>query len=314
MWDRFAAREICDFVRALCDDAHVDWDDLRYALAVARARTLSGAGEALGVSHTTVGRRLRALESRLGARLFDASDDGLTPTPAGQDLVDVAARMEADALALEGRVVGRDDGLTGALRVSMMELVFRAFRGAFTSFTARYPGVALTITATDDEVSLTRREADVVLRVTDNPPEHLVGQRLGRMQFDAYAARSLVDRVGADAPLGAYPWIHWDERRDMGWLDVWLAQHAPGAKVAMRVDVSAAAMHELIASGAGVQFLACVEGDADPSLVRVGPMDPFARRSLWILTLPELRNTPRIRAFIDHVAERVRASLGAIGG
>lgn len=298
-------------MRGLCNDAHVPWDDLRFALAVARARTLSAAAEALGVSHTTVGRRLRALEERLGVRLFDATPEGFIATPAGLDLVAVAERMEADTLALEGRVLGRDERLTGALRVSAMELVFRAFRGSFTAFTERYPGVSLTVTTTDDEVSLTRREADVVLRLSNNPPEHLVGRRVGRMQFDAYAARSLVARIGEGAPLGAYPWIHWDERLQADWLAQWLARHAPGATIAMRVDVSAAAMHELIAAGVGVQFLACVEGDADPSLVRVGPMDPFACRDLWVLTLPELRATPRVQVFTDHMVEGLRAALAS---
>lgn len=288
----------------------MQWDDLRIALAVARGRTLSAAAEALGVSHTTVGRRLRALEERLGIDLFVVSPEGYTPTAAGDDLVAVARRMEADTLSLQSRVLGRDERLGGAIRVSTMELVFRLFRDAFTSFTARHPGVALTVTATDDEVSLTRREADVVLRLTNAPPEHLVGRRVGRMRFDVYAARSLVARVGEGAPLGALPWIHWDERLDQRWLDGWLARNAPGATIAMRVDVSAAAMHELIAAGVGVQFLACVEGDADPALVRVGPMDPIAQRDLWLLTLPELRHTPRIRALMDHLYERLRATLG----
>ena len=228
-------------MRGLCDDAQVHWDDLRYALAVARARTLSAAAEALGVSHTTVGRRLRALEEHLGLRLFDVGAEGYTATDAGRDLVAVAERMETETLSFEGRVFARDERLTGALRVSTMELVFRMFREVFTSFVARHPGVALTVSATDDEVSLTRREADVALRLNNTPPEHLVGRRVGRVQFGVYAARSLVARVGADAPLGAYPWIHWDERLDMRWLDAWLAQHAPGAEVVMRVDVSAAA-------------------------------------------------------------------------
>lgn len=293
----------------LCDDAHVHWDDLRYALGLARAGTLSAAAESLGVSHTTVGRRLRALEERLGVRLFDATPEGFTPTEAGRDLVAVAERMESDALALEARVHGRDARLTGALRVSAMELVFRAFRGAFADFVARYPSVALTVTTSDDEVSLARREADVVLRLNNRPPEQLVGRRVGSMQFAPYAARALVAAVGEGAPLGAFPWIHWDERLGYDWLDAWLAEHAPGARIALRVDVSAAAMHELIAEGLGVQFLACVEGDADASLVRVGPLDPFARRDLWVLTLPELRDTPRVRAFTDHMAERLRAML-----
>jgi DNA-binding transcriptional LysR family regulator len=314
VWWPLAAWEIHEFVRGLCDDAQVHWDDLRYALAVARARTLSAAAEALGVSHTTVGRRLRALEEHLGVRLFDVGPEGFTATDAGRDLVAVAERMETETLSLEGRVFARDERLTGALRVSTMELVFRVFRDVFTSFMARHPGVALTVSATDDEVSLTRREADVALRLNNTPPEHLVGRRVGRVQFGVYAARSLVERVGPDAPLGAYPWIHWDERLDMRWLDAWLAQHAPGAEVALRVDVSAAAMHDLIAAGAGVQFLACLEGDADPGLVRVGPIDSFARRDLWLLTAPDLCDAPRVRAFMDHAAERLRALLGPSGG
>lgn len=296
-------------MQRLCKTAQVQWDDLRFALAIARTGTLSAAAESLSVSHTTVSRRLRAMEEQLGARLFDATPEGFRPTAAGTDLVAVAERVEAETLALAGRVLGRDERLTGALRVSAMELVFRAFRGAFFSFMARYPSVALTVTTSDDEVSLSRREADVVLRLNNRPPETLVGRKLGSMQFDVYAARSLVARVGEGAPLGSYPWIHWDERLNMGWLDTWLAQHAPGARIALRVDVSAAAMHELVASGVGVQFLACVEGDADPSLVRIGPADPFARRDLWILTLPELRDTPRIKAFTDHVAEHLRGCV-----
>lgn len=298
-----------EFVHPLCKTAHVQWDDLRFALAVARTGTLSDAAAALNVSHTTVGRRLRALEESLGARLFDATPEGFRLTPAGTDLVAVAERVEAETLALSGRLLGRDEQLTGALRVSAMELVFRAFRGAFASFVARYPSVALTVTASDDEVSLARREADVVLRVNNRPPDTLVGRKLGSLQFDVYAARSLVARVGEGAPLGAYPWIAWDERLNLGWLDVWLGQHAPGARIVLRVDVSVAAMHELIATGIGVQFLACIEGDADPSLVRIGPADPFARRDLWLLTLPEHRDTPRIKAFTEHMANSLREIL-----
>lgn len=293
----------------LCKYEQVQWDDLRYALAIARTRTLSGAAGSLGVSHTTVSRRLRALEERLGVRLFDATPEGFNLTPAGADLVAVAERMEADTLSLEGRVLGRDERLTGALRVSAMELVFRIFQDSFTSFIGRYPAVALTVTTTDNEVSLARREADVVLRLSNAPPEQLVGRRVGRLQFAAYVARSLMEKLGEDAPLGAYPWIHWDERLGMSWLDAWLAKHAPGAAIAMRVDVGAAAMRELIAAGVGAQFLACIDGDADPSLVRLGPLDPFTSRDLWVLTLPELRDTPRIRAFTDHMVERLRAAL-----
>ncbi len=288
----------------------MDWDDLRIALAVARGGTLSAAGEALTVSHTTVGRRLRALEERLGARLFDATPSGFVPTEAGRDLVAVAERLEADVLALDGRIAGRDERLEGPLRVATLEVVFRMFRGLFTGFAARHPGVALTVAASDDEVSLTRREADVALRLAGAPPEHLVGRKVGRLTFAPYASRALVERVGSGAPLGAFPWIHWDERLGMRWLDAWLAERAPGARVVLRVDLGGAAMHDLIADGVGVQFLARHEGDADPRLVCVGDGGPMAARDLWLLTLPELRQTPRVRAFMDHMASELAVALG----
>jgi DNA-binding transcriptional LysR family regulator len=280
----------------------VDWDDLRYVLAISRERTLSRAAESLGTSHTTVGRRLRALEEALGARLFDATPEGFVATAAGQDLAEVAERTESDVLALEARVLGQDVRLQGKLRVATMDMLFRRYQDAFASFLARYPSVELTVAASDREVSLLRREADVALRMTRTPPEHLVGRKVGRVEFAVYGSRQLVERVGAGAAYGAYPWLHWDERLEPRWLDDWLARHAPGAKVAVRVDMSSLLLREVIAAGVGIHFLACVEGDAEPRLQRIGPVVEEYARDVWLLTLPELRHTSRVRAFLDHMA------------
>ena len=99
----------------------MDWDDLRFVLATARAGTLVAAATSLNVTHTTVSRRLRSLEDELGVLLFDRTPDGWLPTAAGEDLVDTAARMEVDVLSLEGRVLGRDRQLTGALEVTTID-------------------------------------------------------------------------------------------------------------------------------------------------------------------------------------------------
>lgn len=283
----------------------VEWDDLQFVLALARETTLSGAATTLGTTHTTVGRRVRALEERLGVRLFDQTPTGFAPTAAGADVARVAERMEEDVLALEARVLGRDVRLAGKLRVATMDMLLRLYHGAFSSFAGRYPSVDLTVTVSDVEVSLTRREADVVLRLTNTPPDTLVGRKVGRLAFAVYASRALVGRIGPGAPLGAYPWLHWDERLNMHWLDDWLAANAPGARVVMRFDVGATMLRELIAAGIGVHFLATAEGDADPSLQRISPVEPAFDRELWLLTLSELRHTPRVRAFLDHVAEEL---------
>jgi DNA-binding transcriptional LysR family regulator len=291
----------------------MEWDDLRFVLAVARDGTLSRAAKRLGLSHTTVGRRVRAIEKRLGVQLFRQTPDGLLPTPAGQDVTEIAAQMEGEVLALESRVLGRDARLQGDLRVATMDILFCGCRAAFSSFMARYPGVALTVVSSDEEVSLTRREADVMLRMTNTPPEYLVGKKIGQVDFAPYAGKALAERVGPGAAYDDYPWLHWDERLEMRrWLDGWLARHAPKARVAMRVAFSSLALKEAVAAGIGVHFLACCEGDNDPRLVRIGPVESAYSRGLWVLTLRELRNASRIRAFMSHVEEWARENpLGA---
>lgn len=288
----------------------LEWDDLRYVLALHRAHTLSAAAEALASTHTTIGRRLRAIEERLGVRLFDRTPEGYVATAAGDDVARVAARLEEDVLALEARVLGRDVRLEGELRVATMEMLLRHHHALFASFVAKHPSVQLTVCASDREVSLVRREADVALRLTGSPPEGLVGRRVGRLEFAVYASRALARRIARDQgarkgespPLASFPWLGWDLRLGTPWLDGWLAQRAPGARIVARFDVATSAWRDLVAQGLGVHFLPTNEGDSDPRLVRVSDVANEFGRDLWLLTLPELRATPRVRAFLDHAA------------
>ncbi len=279
----------------------MDWNDLRYVLAASRHRSLTGAATDLGVRHTTVGRRLRALEERMGVRLFDRRPDGLHATPAGQQMVAVAERVEFEVHAAESLVMGQDTDLRGSLRVSLFDDIFRVLAGGFGSFIQRYPGVDLTITSTLDTVSLTRREADIAIRLSESPPEGLLGRRLGSVNFAVYASEALIAQVGEDAPLQDYPWLGWDERLPGKWLDTWLNDNAPGAKIVARIDESAILRKQAIAAGIGAFFMPCYEGDATPGVRRMGP--PQFSRPLWLLTLMELRHTSRVRAFMDHMQE-----------
>ncbi len=292
----------------------MEWDDLRVVLAVARERTLVAAGAALGVSHTTVGRRLRAAEARLRVRLFDRTPEGLIATSAGHELVAVAEGVEAEVLALEGRLLDRDARLRGALRVATMDIVFARFHADFGRFVQRYPEVELTVLSSDREASLTRREADVAIRLSDTPPDDLVGRRVGRVRFAVYGSAALVDAIGADAPLERFPWLHWDRRLGMRWLDDWLAHHAPGARVALRVDMPSTQLQRAVAAGLGVTFLSCFAGDADPALRRIGPVRPEFGRDLWLLTLADLRQSGRVRAFMDHMGDALAAQREVLWG
>ena len=292
----------------------MDWDDLRYVLAIAREKTLLHAAATLGVAHTTVGRRLKALEDHLSVRLFDRTPDGFLPTAAGEDLVAVAERMEGEVLSAESRVLGRDVLLRGELRVSTVDVVFYCFESIFTSFMVRYPNIELTLTTSIEPISLTRREADTALRFSNTPPEYLVGRIVGHVQFAVYAGKALLERVGEGGPLSAYPWIGWAGGKNANWFEGWLAQHAPDARIALRLPYSALIMAHAVRSGIGAQILPCFLADPDPQLQRIAPLDPTFRLELWLLTLPELRTNSRIRAFMDHMAGALNTHRGALAG
>ena len=298
----------------MCKDAQVNWDDLRFVLAIAREQNLSRAASSLGVAHTTVGRRVKTFEEELGVRLFDRTPEGFVLTPAGQDLEKVAQRLEREVLDAENRLLGRDAQLEGRLRVSTLDFLFTSLGEHFRSFMSRYPGVDLTMVATNSEVSLNRREADVALRMSNSPLEYLVGRKVGRMHFGVYAAGTLVDRIGRDAPLSDYPWLFWDERGQTRALDHWLDQHAPGARIAMRSTDSFMVSDHYLHAGTGVTFWPCFLGDADPELVRLGDRLTDFARDLWLLTLPDLRTNSRIRAFMDHMEGTLRPMAAAFEG
>src|SRR6478609_5407604 len=149
----------------------MDWDDLRYVLAIHREKSLSRAAATLGVTRTTVGRRLKEVEARLGVRLFDRNEEGLAATATGDELAAAAMRIEEEIHLTEGRVLGRDAELRGRLRVSTLDFIFAGFPDVFASFVQRYPGVDVTVGVTNERVSLIRREADIALRLGNSPAE-----------------------------------------------------------------------------------------------------------------------------------------------
>lgn len=298
----------------MCNGARVNWDDLRYVMTLGRERTLNRAAKVLGVTHTTVGRRLRTIEDRLGVQLFERTPDGFVPTPAGLEVSDAAERVENEVQVVERQVLGRDDRLRGRLRVSTLDILLDGLIGPFAAFTERYPSVELTVTTPNDQVSLLRREADVALRMSSNPGDDLVGRRLGGIAFAPYASTALCDRVGPDASLEDFPWISWDDPRLAEWFEAWLGHNAPGARIAIRLDENFRTLRRVVEAGVGAHFLPCFTAENDPTLQRIGPVDPALVRDVWLLTLPELRTNVRVRAFMDHMEEALRPLAGALAG
>ena len=285
-----------------------DWDDLRYALAVAEGGSLSAASRRLGVNHSTVYRRLGALESELGTRLFDRDSGQLTPTAAGEDLLQSARRVDADLQALDRRLAGRDSSLSGSLRLTAPDdIALDLLLAPLADFRAAYPGVALEVVIDNRMLSLTRREADLAVRPTSQPPETLVGRRVGALGSAIYGGRNL-----RAAPEEG-PWIAWDEDAGPPALHRWMAKHVAPETIAYR---SNSLLHQLAAcrAGMGLAVLPCFLGDAALDLTRQGPPEPGLVTDLWLLTHPDLRRTARIRALMEHLDAALRPLAPRLAG
>lgn len=293
------------------NERKLQWDDLRTLLAIAEAGSLAGAGRRLGVSHATVFRRLGEIERRLGVQLFERARSGYTPTPAGEDIAAVAARIEHEVLGLERRVAGQDLRPSGTLRVTTTDtLLMGLLSPIFVEFRRTYPEISLEIAVSNQRFDLSKREADIAIRPASAPPEHLVGRRVGIIAQAVYAPAT--DRPGARHPAGD-DWVGPDERMTYRPLERWMAAQGVDAHCHYRVD-SLLGMLAAVREGLGQAVLPCYLADDDARLVRVGEPIPELATDLWLLTHPDLRRVARIRALMEFVAQAVNEQRARLAG
>lgn len=303
----------------------LDWSDLRYALAVGSAGGLASAARQLGVNHTTVLRRLDALEQRLGARLFERTRSGYQPTEAGALVLDQARRMADRAEEIERQVLGRDRTLTGLLRVTTAFVVMEhLLPQPLADFARSYPGIEVEVVenavlvdlsrrrSTDDPNAWVRREADVAVRLSAHVAEHLVGRPLGMTQCRVYAKRGARGLPQGVEPLAHLlkeaPWVAFERDTQSRVYDQWMKRQLAQAKVRLRVDIFnavAAVLH----TGLGVGLLPTFMEPRHPELVAVSDPIPELAVPVWMLTHPDLRQTARVRAFMQEVGDGIAARL-----
>lgn len=287
----------------------MSWDDLRLLAAVGRGGSFSTAAKELGLTHSTVSRRMRALEVGLDVRLFARSENRLVLTAAGEELYDSALRMEDLADTGVRRVEGRDATLRGRIRFATVDATARNLMPCFQRFSERYPEIELEILVGQGFTSLTRSEADVLLRASNRPPQSYVGRCVATHAFAVCASRELAARYPRDAPLEAYPWVMWGE----GMTDAWMAENLPDARIVCRAN-TALMMEEAVRAGIGVGHLASFGADRCDDFVRIRPPDPRLDLGIWLLTHRELRSTARVRSFIDFLAAELRDQRDLIEG
>jgi DNA-binding transcriptional LysR family regulator len=265
---------------------------------VARSGTLSGAARALKVDHATVSRRLAALEAELDVGLVDHLPRSCRLTMIGQQVFDQAVAMDsaADGIARMARAAHRP--LIGKVTLSAPPvLAAHLLAQHLAHFRSRYPDIRLSLVAQAQQVSLSRREADVALRLVRPEEAGSVARKLGTMAFGLYARRDYAHRELPER----WQFIAYDESFADLPQQRWLLGIAGARPIACELsDISG----HLIAAraGAGVAGLPCFLGDADPDLVRIGEDNPLFCRDIWLVVHRDLRKTPSVRAVMDFVA------------
>jgi len=275
----------------------LNWSDLRHVLAAARAHALAPAARALGVNESTVARRIARAEERLGSRLFDRIDGALLPTEAGEIAVARAERMEVEVDLLRGAACGADTAAAGTVRISSIPLIInRMLVPALRELYAANPRLRVEAIAEPRNISLTRRDADVALRMARPDREQkVIARRIAKLSYAVYGpSRRKAARL---------PWITYDAGMaalpHVGWIDRAIKLDGAGPP-SLTVNDSEVALHA-IRAGVGKSLLPCAIGDPEPGLMRLSGPVPILDRELWLLVLPELRSLARIRAVIDWI-------------
>lgn len=291
------------------------WTDFHTVLVIAQHGSVARACVALGMTHSTLLRKLDQIEHRLKTRMFERTRGQYTPTACGAEIVDVAQGFEALAIAAETRISGQDLRPRGEVRVSAAPIVIEHLLApALAQFGSAFPEIQIELSASRDHVSLRRREADVAIRIADRVPEWLVGRKLAQLAFRVYGssrgAPGMPLRDVADLTADRR-WIGFERDAGDGKFDRWLASEVPASSIVLRVDNFSHAA-TMVRAGLGIALLpAFVEAHLD-GLQALSPSIPALQTPLWLITHPELKDATRVkvllRAFGPALANAVEAA------
>ncbi len=270
----------------------MDWNGLQFLLALAQYKTLPRAAEALGVNRTTVSRRIEQMEAALEVRLVDKTGRELALTTAGQEAVAAAELIEGEVQSLQRSVLGRDQQLSGEIRVTLTQGIGCLLAPYLARFQTEYPDILLDLHVTNASEDLQLLESDIALRFTTHPSEQLIGRLLARPKMAIYAGQELARRL--------------PEVEEVEFVSTYVTAEMPdlgaGKKIhrviyTNSIDVA----KELVAAGRGVTQIPCYMAEDDPRLVRISATQSDPLPEIWLLYHPRLRTQLRIRRFTEYL-------------
>ncbi|MEM6636273.1 MAG: LysR family transcriptional regulator [Pseudomonadota bacterium] len=285
----------------------LDWSDVPFVLSVCEAGSLAGAARKLDVNHSTVFRRIEGVEQRLGVRLFDRQSHGYVMTPAGEVFYERAIALCEGMNRIELELGGKDLRLEGRLTVTTTDSLLHVLAPVFSLFQGMHPDVDLCILSDALALDLSRRDADIALRPTLNPPQHWVGRKLTPVLCATYARASHVDRIN-DTPGEKLRWVMLDDDLNQSPMSK-VTMLRKAAVAPLTVVNTVMGVHDAVQAGLGVAVLPCYLGDQNPDLVRLDEPDQRAVWDLWLLAHPDVRRSARVHAFFEFASQRFPNAL-----
>ncbi|MDB5805607.1 MAG: LysR family transcriptional regulator [Betaproteobacteria bacterium] len=279
--------------------------DLELLLALTRAGKLAQAGERLGVDASTVFRGLQRIERGLGMALFDRARSGYAPNELALSLAEQAERVDAALEAARAAAQLKPDQVSGTVRITTTDTVLHGLVApALKSLRAQHPLLGYELHSGNELASLTRRDADIAVRATKRPPQHLVGKMVGPIRVALFTAKKGKVKRYADVQAGKAAWIAPDDALPEHPSVVWRKRHFPKTVPAFRVN-SILTVMELVALGLGVGVLPLFLAQGHAGLMQLTEALDDAQTDLWLLTHPESRHLRRVSAVYGHLAQQL---------
>jgi len=296
----------------------MDWNDLKYLLAVHRRGSLAAAAKELGVTKATMSRRLSALEEAVGSQLFERTPSGVVLTPIGLATVSTAEDMEQAAAALDARIASAgDDQPRGVVRFTAPQWIAARFIIPFLpELKARYPELEVQLAGTNQVLNIAQREADLGLRNVRPSQQSLSVRKVTPIGGCIYGSQLYLQRKGKPASktaLSGHDLLVYEGLGGMPGFE-WMADAPHGARIAFRAN-DPEALISAAAAGLGLTAVPCLLGDSQPGLERVEALG-VSRCEMFLICPEELRQAPRVRAVSDFVADvlaRHRAQIDPFG-
>nr|WP_247687169.1 LysR family transcriptional regulator [Pseudoalteromonas luteoviolacea] len=293
----------------------IDWQDVQFFVHVARAGSARATAEALGVSHTTVKRRIDNLEKQLGTRLFERKVTGFKLTNEGKTMMSHATQAEDAILSAERQLQGKDHELSGEIHLTLPDvLAHELLMPHLHQFTEQYPAIDIEVLISSQVLNISSRESDIAVRILGfgkQPPEPLIGRKLATISSCFYVSDNYLENRDLEAKDTDACFLGWGETdTNPEWIKM-----SPYPNIKRRYNFNTAALQaQALKAGLGIAMLPCFFADKLEGVMRLPDCEPMLNHEVWLLSHPDHRDVTRLRRFREFLVDLFESKKEALLG